>query len=416
MTDNPIVVIGAGQAGLQLIATLRTAKYPGPIALVGDESHLPYQRPPLAKDFLAGNTKEEDLYLRKESYYSVPPLTLHLGQRVEAIDRTARETHLTSGAIIPYSTVVIATGARARRIYIPGAELNGVVSLRTFSDARLLRRHLREPKNVVILGGGFIGLEVAAIARSQGHTVTVVEAQHRPLTRSVAEELANHLTKVHSDHDVRFRLQANVIALHGSVDSVKAVEFSDGSTIPADVVLVGVGATPNSEIAETSGLPVDGGIIVDGQLRTTDPNISAIGDCAVFPSEHAGGRLVRLESVQNAVDQARFVARRLAGGDGGGYRDVPWFWTHQYDQMVQMVGLASASDDTVVVGSVDSGRFSVARFVDDVLTSVESVNRPDDHMAARRLLGSPTATSRGELEAVGFDLATAATMKTSLLA
>jgi 3-phenylpropionate/trans-cinnamate dioxygenase ferredoxin reductase subunit len=377
------------------------------VTLIGDEPALPYQRPPLSKQYLAGTLAMPKLVLRGEAFFAARNLRVLGGDPATAIDRDRCAVVLASGERLPYAHLVLATGARPRKLEIPGGELGGVLVLRSVADADALRSRLDVPSRIVVVGAGFVGMEVAAVATGLGHHVTVVEGLRRPLSRSVAAEISDHVTAVHRQRGVEFRLGAAVVALHGADGEVSAVELDDGERLAADVVVVGIGVLPNLELAREAGLDIGDGVAVDERLLTSDPRISAVGDCTDYPSTHAGRR-VRLESVQNAVDQARYVAARLTGTAGPAYTAVPWFWTHQYDLRVQMAGIAAADGPRIVQGDVETGRFSVFRFDSDgVLTSVESVNRAPDHMAARRVLaGSAPRPTFADVTGGDFDLAT----------
>ncbi|WP_236794391.1 FAD-dependent oxidoreductase [Amycolatopsis sp. GM8] len=383
-----VVVVGTGQAGFQFAASLRDAGHTGPLTLVGDEPGLPYQRPPLSKAYLGATADGSAVLLRTEAFYTSRDIRVRPRTRVSALDTAARRLELSGGERLHYDHLVLATGTRARPLPVPGTDLAGVAVLRTLTDADSLRVALAEPRDVVIIGGGFIGMEVAAAAVVRGHRVTVVESLDRPMARAVAPAISGYLTELHRSHGVRLLLGRAVRELHGSSGAVRSVELDDGEKIDADLVLIGIGALPNTDLAAEAGLgvcPVTGGIEVDEHLRTSDPHISAIGDCASYPSVHAPGP-TRLESVQNAVDHARHLAARLTTGVSAGYRSVPWFWTHQYDAKLQIAGLGTPGDDHVLLGDDTSGSFSVLRFSGDRLVAVESVNKPSDHMAARKIL------------------------------
>ncbi|OZM71717.1 pyridine nucleotide-disulfide oxidoreductase [Amycolatopsis antarctica] len=399
-----MVVAGAGQAGFQVALSLRDKGFTGPLTLVGEEHGLPYQRPPLSKAYLAGAAERGAVTLRAQEFFDDRGIELRHGHPAVAIDTGARALRLASGAALEYAHLVLATGSRARVLDLPGTGLDGVLLLRTLADADTLRTRLREPARVVIVGGGFIGLETAAFAAAAGHSVTVVEGLDRVLARAVAPELSEHVAAVHRHHGCAVLLGRGVTAMHGDGEGrVSAVELTGGERIEADVVLVGAGVLPNVELAATAGLPVDDGIVVDERLRTADPRISAIGDCASYPSPYAGCR-TRLESVQNAVDQARFLAGSLTGEEHGPYRAVPWFWTHQFDMKIQMAGIGGPGDERVVRGDPAQGRFSVFRFDGDRLVRVESVNRMPDHMAARRLLAGERRPGQEQVADPDFDL------------
>lgn len=404
--DGHVLVVGTGQAGFQLAASLRDGGHIGPITLFGEEPELPYQRPPLSKAYLKDEPDQASVLLRSEGFYASRDITVRPQTRVRALDRELREVELENGNRLNYDHLVLATGTRARPLDVPGSGLRGVTSLRTLADANVLRSHLAQPRDVVIVGGGFIGMEIAAVCAAQGHRVTVVEGLDRPMARVVSPAVSEHVVSVHAEHGVRILLGQSTTELHGREGRVRSVELASGEKIEADLVLVGIGALANSELAAVAGMdicPVTGGIVVDERLQTADPHISAIGDCATYPSVHAT-RPVRLESVQNAVDHARHVARRLTAGSDGGYCTVPWFWTNQYDLKIQIAGLGGLDDECVVVGDRAGGRFSVLRFDHDRLVAVESVNRAPDHMAARKLLAGDRRPTPAQARCADFDL------------
>lgn len=396
MSDG-VVIIGGGQGGFQLAASLREAGYAEKITLVGDEPGLPYQRPPLSKAYLKGEADAEHLELRPAAFYADHHVDL-VTARAEAIDRTARRVTLSDGSLLAYDHLVLATGARNRPLPVPGADLDGVLYLRTLTDADDLKARLATARNVVVVGAGFIGLEFAAVARALDHEVTVLEATQHPMGRSISAPMSAFFAEAHRAMGTRLVLSAGVVWIHGNGRHVARVETTDGAAQPpggvlhpADLVLVGIGVVPNAELAAQAGLEVANGIVVDAELRTSDPNISALGDAVSYPSLHAG-TMTRLESVQNAVDHARTIAARLAGRPAA-YVAVPWFWSDQSDLKLQMVGLARPTDDAVLRGDPASRRFSVFRFRDGRLTAIESVNRPADHMLGRRLLADPAKPS-----------------------
>ncbi|GAA5161380.1 MULTISPECIES: NAD(P)/FAD-dependent oxidoreductase [Amycolatopsis] len=391
-----IVVVGGGQAGLQAADALRAGGYGGELVVVGEEPDPPYQRPPLSKDYLVAEA--DPLPLRGAAFFE--GITYAGGARVLAVDRDRREVELDDGRRIGYSALVLATGAVNRTL--PGADLAGVHGLRTLADARALRAELADARSVVVAGAGFIGLEFAAAARARGLAVTVLEAAERPLARAVSPVMSDFLAGAHRSAGVELRLGEGVSALEGSGGRVRAVVGTSGAVLPADVVLVGVGVRPRTELAEAAGLAVDDGVVVDEYLRSADPAVYAIGDCARFPCHHAGVP-ARLESVQNAADQGRHVAKVLLGTPEP-YRELPWFWSHQGPVRLQIAGLAQAADTAVVSGDVASGRFSVLRFREERLVAVESVNRPADHLAARRLLAAGGSLSPADAAAPSFSL------------
>ncbi|MFG2882797.1 NAD(P)/FAD-dependent oxidoreductase [Streptomyces sp. NPDC048297] len=397
-----VVVIGAGQAGHQTAASLRDRGHRGPLTLVGDEGVPPYERPPLSKAYLTGEADESQLRLRPETFYERHAITRLTGTAV-TLDRTRHTVRLADGTLLDYDHLVLATGARPRTLPVPGGDLDGVHTLRTLRDADHLRAALTRARQVVVIGAGFIGLEFAAAARAQGHEVTVVEALPRPLARVASAPTAEHFTRLHEEHGVRLLFGQGITALHDDgTGHVAAVELADGRRLDTDLVLAGVGVTPCTELAEAAGLAVDGGIVTDARLLTGDPRISAVGDCALFPHPRATAPL-RIESVQNAVDHARLVADRLTGTTRP-YDDLPWFWSRQYTTTLQIAGLGHTHDTELTLSGDTPGSFSTLLFHDDNLIAVESVNRPADHMAARRLLAADIPLTPAEAATPGFTL------------
>lgn len=395
MSQTGVIIVGTGQGGFQVAASLREEGYEGSIILVGEEPGLPYQRPPLSKTFLSGQMGKQQLDLRPDSFYPGRNISLLPSERVISIDRAGHSIELASGKTLHYQHLVLATGARPRPLRVPGAEYQGVFPLRNCSDAELIHGHLKFARNVVVVGAGFIGLEVSVVARAMGHEVHVLEFADRPLKRAVSKETGWFLANDQARRGVKFGFSTGVTSLSGSGNKVTGVVTSTGQTIPADLVVVGVGVEPNIELAQAAELNVDDGIVVDGFLLTKDPAISAIGDCARFPAAYSD-TLVRLESVQNSVDQARCVAARLVGRPQL-YRKVPWFWSDQGDHRLQIAGVCEIGDDAIVRGDVAAGKFSVFRFRADRLTAVESINSAADHMAARKLLADGTPVSSAQV-------------------
>lgn len=396
-----IVIAGGGQAGFQTAMSLRQNGFDGRILLVGDEPGLPYQRPPLSKAYLTGDMSREGLDLRPATFFTKEQIEL-IADCVDSVDRQARRVTLRAGGTLAYDHLVLATGARNRLLNIEGADSAGVHLLRTAADAERLRAALAGAQRAVVIGAGFIGLEIAAGLRKRGIDVTVLEALDRVMARAVTPELSVYFARYHAEDGTRLLFKTGAVRLTQSGGHVDGVETSDGAVLPADLVVIGVGVVPNVELAAAAGLPVDNGIVVDKHLLTADPHISAIGDCAAFPSIDAGRR-VRLESVQNAVDQARCVAARLTGRPHA-YGAVPWFWSDQGTLKLQMVGLTQGWTDTVVIGDPAAASFSVLCFAGSRLIGIESVNRPADHMAGRRLLAGATSLTPEMARAPGFDL------------
>jgi 3-phenylpropionate/trans-cinnamate dioxygenase ferredoxin reductase subunit len=397
-----VVIAGAGQAGFQLAFSLRTEGYRSPITLIGDESWLPYQRPPLSKAFMAGKHDIETTTLRPESFYQDHDIELLLGHNIASIDRTHRRILLPSGHPVPYSSLVLATGARNRLLSIPGAGLDGVCYLRTRDEALDLSVRLATAERIIVVGGGFVGLEFAATAAGLGKKVLVVETQSRLMARAVAPVMSEFFRDLHHAHGVEIALTTTTREILGRDGRVSGAVLSDGDVHPADLVVVGIGVIPNTELALSADLPVVNGIVVDDHLRTPDPHIYAIGDCALHPNPHAGAS-VRLESVQNAVDQARCVADALAGNPHP-YTAVPWFWTEQFDAKLQMVGLSQDCDEVVTRGDPATRKFSVCYFKDNRLTAIDSINRPADHLAGRKILAADATISPQQAADLAIDL------------
>ena len=384
-----VVIVGAGQAGLQAAVSLRDGGFEGRLILVGDEPGFPYQRPPLSKAYLLDKTSEEDLQLKDADYFDACRIELESQQSVLAIERDARRVRLKSGTTLDYDHLILATGVRNRALMIPGAHLDGVISIRTLNDARQLKGLIGGAKRVVVIGAGFIGLEFAAVAAERGLQVVVVEATDRPMARTISVAMSRAFTDRHRAWGVDFAFGVGVSAITGP-GRVAHVELTDGRSIEADIVVVGIGVLPNQALAADAGLTVSNGIAVDAHLATADQAISSIGDCALHPSPFSLTGPVRVESVQNAIDQSRHVAGRLLGKNQP-YGALPWFWSDQGDLKLQIAGLSAGHDATVIRGDPAIGAFSVFCFVRGRLQAVESVNRPADHVFARRLLAMGAA-------------------------
>ncbi len=400
---NDVVIVGAGQAGFQVAASLRDGGFTGRVLLIGDEPGLPYQRPPLSKAYLAGKSDRIALNLRAEAFYTQASIEVLTGRTVTAIDRARRTVRLSDGGSIAYGHLVLATGARNRPLPVPGADLAGVLQLRSADDAEALKQRLPDLKRFVIIGAGFIGLEIAATASARGIDVTVLEATARPMARALSEAMSEFFRKIHETAGVHLVFNTAVTRIHGEAGRATAVETADGRTFDADLVVVGVGVLPNVELAAEAGLTVDNGIVVDENLLTSDPAISAIGDCAAFAQPFAEGKRGRVESVQNAVDQARCVAARIVG-KAHAYHAIPWFWSDQGPYKLQIAGMSTPHDLSVIRGNPEAGAFSVFCFRNGRLVGVESVNKPADHMVARKLITAGTPLSPQEAADTAFDL------------
>lgn len=385
MSSDTIVIVGAGHGGVQLAASLREEGYSGKLILLGDEKDLPYQRPPLSKAYLKRATPEDGVLLRGPDFYAQKNIELLLGERVTEIDRAQRKLHLKSGKTLDYTKLVLATGGVQRHLPIEGAHIDGVYSLRTMEEARALRDRLETSQNVIVIGAGFIGLEFAATAASQGRKVDLFELADRPMGRAVTPQTSAFFAEAHKEFGVNLHLGQSIRAIKGDGISVTCVILNDGTTLPADMVLIGIGLVPSDELARVAGLDAPNGIKVDEKLATSDENIFAIGDVVYHYNTHRGAEM-RLELVQNATDQARTLAKLLVGKPAN-YDHVPWFWSDQGDLKLQIAGFLDESDTIVLRGSFEERAYSLFGFKNGVLTGVESVNRGGDHMLARRLLG-----------------------------
>jgi 3-phenylpropionate/trans-cinnamate dioxygenase ferredoxin reductase subunit len=372
-----------------MAVSLREYGYEAPITLVGAEPHLPYQRPPLSKAFLVSGDASS-IFFRTAAFYVEHRIDVIPGERVQEVALAAGglgsgAASTDRGRTLSFDRLALAVGARPRRLTVAGADLDGVSYLRDLDDAVELRSRLAVARRVVVIGGGFIGLEAAAGARSEGRSVTILEAADRLVARSVAPVVSEFYRRVHERRGVRVHLGSAVTALIGDRGRVTAVELADGTRVPADLVLVGIGVVPRAELAEQLGLSCDGGIIVDRCARASNPVVVAAGDCTVLPHPLTGEGLVRLESVQNAVGQAKVAAATLAGRPEP-YVAVPWFWSDQYDVKLQIAGLSAGYDDMVVRGDPDSEKFSVLYYRSGDLIAVDAVNSAADYLCGRRAL------------------------------
>lgn len=394
--QESLVVVGGGLAGAQFASALRDQGWKGGITVVCGECEAPYHRPPLSKAYLEGTATEASLQLRSAAHYDQRAVNLVTGAQVQSIDRTARSLSLSNGQTLHWSRLVLATGARNRDL--PGCGSSpDILYLRTKADAEVLKQRAASSRSIIVVGGGFLGLEVAHSLRKQGKDVTVLEAAGRLLARASSPEISAALLAMHLGHGVKVRLVASIARVCEGEDGVQ-VTLNSGESLAADLVVVSIGVVPNTELAEQAGLAVSNGIVVDEFLATSDPAIFAIGDCATFPSAFAKGPL-RLESVQNANDQARCLAFSLAAGQARAYNVLPWFWSDQ-GLKLQIAGLVSRAERFWVKNNTAES-FSVYGFRDDHLVSVESLGSPADHLAARKLLADGRAVHYDEV--VGKD-------------
>lgn len=402
MPLNSVVIAGAGHAGVQVALSLRQEGYAGSITLINDEPGLPYQRPPLSKAYLLGKIDANALVFRPEQFYADQAITL-CADRATAIDRQNRRLVLASGADLDYDHLVLATGAHNRPLSVPGAELSGIYGIKTRADADALAPLVKQARHAVVIGAGFIGLEFAAVAAGEGVAVEVIELGDRPMARAISPDMSALFRTAHEGWGVNFNFRAGVAEILGEGGQVSAVVTADGRTLPADLVVYGIGVIPNVSLALEAGLDIDNGIRVDSGLLSSDPNISALGDVASFPCAHNGEQPIRLESVQNACDQGRLVAARLVGKPAP-YAALPWFWTDQGKLKLQIAGLSIGADNFVAIGDVAAQQMSVLCFREELLLAVESCNRAGDHMAARKILARPPALTPSVAASPEFDL------------
>jgi 3-phenylpropionate/trans-cinnamate dioxygenase ferredoxin reductase subunit len=377
-----VVIVGAGHAAVQAVDTLRREGHTGLIVLVGDEPYLPYNRPPLSKKYLAGELERERLWLRSNQYYQQHRVDTRLGARVTAIDRATQRLRLSDGGELTYDQLILSMGSTPRRLDVPGHGLAGIHCLRTISDVDAIRADLAGARRLVVVGGGYIGLEAAACARHLGLDVTVLEMADRVLARVVAPEVSDFYTRRHEREGVRIRCNASVTAF-GGTGRVTSVQCGDVE-FPADVVIIGVGILPNVTLAAAAGLRCDNGVWVDEHCRTSDPNVYAAGDCTNHPSARYGRR-VRLESVDNAVEQAKTAAANICGKPAR-HEHIPWFWSDQYDVKLQIAGLAQGYDQTVVRGDAESGSFALYYLSGGELLAVDAINSMRDFMNGKKWL------------------------------
>ena len=382
-----IVIAGAGHAAGQVVASLQQHKFDGQIALVGDEPYLPYQRPPLSKKFLAGEMPAERLYVKPASFYEDAGVELHLDTTIEALDRETRSLSVSNGDPVSYDALVLALGSRVRRLPVSGTDLEGVHYLRSITDVEAIRADFDKGRRLVVIGAGYIGLEVAAVARQGGLDVTVIEMEDRVMSRVVSPEISDYYQIEHANQGVKLQLSTGVEGINGK-KRVKSVTTSDGEEIPADVVVIGVGIEPNTALARDAGLDVDNGIVVDDHCRTSDPHIYAIGDCTMHPNG-IYGRSLRLESVHNALEQAKTAVANICGIDTA-YNQVPWFWSDQYDLKLQIAGLSEGYDDVVIRGNPAERSFSCLYLREGQLIAVDAINAPRDFVQSKQLIADGT--------------------------
>ena len=411
---SAIVIVGAGQAGVQTAEALRAGGFDGSITLLGDEAYGPYHRPPLSKAWLAGEMDSAQLVMRAPEMLARKQIELRTDTTVVSIDRAAKRVHLSDGSALPYTGLALATGSMPRSLPLPGGDAKGVFALRSRDDASAIAARMavciEQQLPVIVVGGGFIGLEVAATARKKGLSVTVLEAAPRLLGRVLAPVLSEWYAQLHRSHGVDLVLDGRIAAVETDAqDTVTGVRMLDGGIFPAGLVVVGIGVAANDQLAQAAGLECDRGIVVDACGRTSDPSIVAAGDCTA--RRLPDGSLIRLESVQNATEQGKSAAAALLGIDKP-FTATPWFWSDQYDKKLQMAGLSMGADQWVVRGDMGNtgdagiaGPFSVYHFKGDKLLAVDSVNASKDHLQARKLLDAGLSPTLQQAADTGFDLA-----------
>lgn len=389
------VIIGASHAAAQLAPTLRKEGWEGRIIIVGEEPTIPYHRPPLSKTFLSGEKSLDDIYIRPQIVYENAEIEFQLNTRVDAIDRDNKTLALNNGDSLAYDKLALTVGSRVRKVDLPGIELGGINYLRDVNNVEHIRTRMVAGKKAVIVGGGYIGLETAAVLRQLGMEVTVLEMMERVLQRVTAPEVSEFFNRIHEEEGVNICCGVGVTAFEGSKD-VEKVICSDGNDYAADLVIIGVGIVPNMELAQAAGLEVNNGIVVDEYARTSDADIVAAGDCT-FHENALYGRTIRLESVQNATEQARVAAITLCGKEQS-YDALPWFWSDQYDLKLQIAGLSQGYDELIIRGDRENSRSFAAFYLQDgVIISVDAVNRASEFMMGKRLITGKVAVDKVQL-------------------
>ena len=397
-----IVIVGGSYAGLNAAMAARNAGYTAAITLIGEESHLPYQRPPLSKDFLRGDLDTAQLPLRPASYFETAGIAVRTGTCVESIDRGAKIVRFSEGGTLSYDKLILATGCTPRLLEVEGGDAAGIHYLRTLDDALGIAAQLGSVNAVAVVGGGFIGLEITASLRRMGKMVSVIEAQPRLLARTLSPEIADYIADWHRREGVQLRFDAQLARIHSANGRVTGVEFADGDVVPADLVIVGIGVLPNMALAQEADLQCANGIVVDEACRSSDPDIYAAGDCTWHPNAYAGG-MMRLECVQNAIDQGKIAGANAAGRQVS-YDVPPWYWSDQYEVKLQGVGIAAGHDHVVIRGNMEDHAFSAFYFAGEKLLAVESVNLPGEHMLARKLLASNARLTARQAADTAYDL------------
>ena len=387
MRNFDVLIVGAGHGGAQAAIALRQAGFEGSIGMVGDEAEPPYERPPLSKDYFSGEKSFERILIRPAAFWGERGIELLLGQKVESVDPEGRTVSLTSGEQLGYGHLIWATGGSPRRLPVPGSDLKGVHGVRTRADADAMLASVGDVEDVVVIGGGYIGLEAAAVLNKMGKKVVVLEALDRVLARVAGEPLSRFYEAEHRAHGVDVRLNVAVTELEGSDGRVSGVRLADGTVVPAQMVIVGIGIVPAVEPLVAAGAEGTNGVDVDEYCRTSLPNVYAIGDCAAHVNGFASGARIRLESVQNANDQGTIAAKAITGQPVA-YSAIPWFWSNQYDLRLQTVGLSQGFDEAVVRGDPATRSFSVIYLREGRVIALDCVNATKDYVQGRALVTS----------------------------
>ena len=396
------IIVGGGQSAVQAAVTLRQKDFDGRITIVSEEPHLPYQRPPLSKKFLAGELEPQRLIIRPENFYATANIEMTLGVRVAELNVDSRRLRLNDGSALNFDGLLLATGGDVRELDVPGSHLDGIHYLRTRDDSEAISKQLGPGKRLVIVGAGYIGLEVAAVAITLGAEVVVLEAADRVMSRVVCPEVSAYYERRHGEAGVDIHYGANVTAFLGGT-RVDAVKTDSGRSYPCDVVVAGIGISPRTELATSGGLPTDDGIVVDDLARTEIDSVFAAGDCTSHPSAYAG-RNIRLESVHNAIEQAKTAASVFLG-ENLVYAQVPWFWSDQYDIKLQIAGLSGDHDDVVLRGSPDDGQFAACYLRNGLLSAIDAINSPRDFIGGKKLIEARSRVDANRLADASINLA-----------
>ena len=380
-----LLIIGAGQSAIQCISTLKKEGYSGSITLVGEEEHLPYQRPPLSKGFLEDSLNKERLYFKKLEFFTENKVQLYLGLSAEKLEIDNQKVYLSDNSVLEFDKLVFATGSRVRYLDFPGSELKSIFYLRDLDDAEAIKKDLETSENLVIIGAGYIGLEAAAIAAKKNKKVTIIEMADRVMNRTVDPQISEYYLNLHKSYGVKFHFNTSLETINEVSDSLEVV-CSDGTEVKADSVLIGAGVVPNIELAEEAGINCDNGIIVNEFGQTNFKNIYACGDCTNHPNKILNKNL-RLESVHNAMEQAKTVASSVMNNPME-YNQVPWFWSDQYDHKLQIVGLSGDHDMVTMRGNTNDAKFMLFYTKDEELIAVDAINNPKEFLISRKLVAN----------------------------